>query len=55
MLKIFIKNNETMHSAILQSGVKYETERIGVPSSLTFDVIKDDTIDFRKHLTIYYF
>lgn len=48
--EIYIYNTRTelMFSSIIKDSIKWETERKGVPSKLTFTVIKDKTADFNE-------
>ena len=48
--EIYIYNTRTelMFSSIVKDSIKWETERKGAPSKLTFTVIKDKTADFNE-------
>lgn len=47
-VQILIQNGDKIYEPVVEEGVEWETERKGVPGKLTFNVIKDNVIDFQE-------
>lgn len=47
-VQILIQNGETIYEPVVEEGIEWETERKGVPGKLTFNVFKDNIIDFTE-------
>ena len=49
-VELYIHNIQkgTTYQPIVEEGIKWETERAGSPGKLTFNVLKDDIIDFQE-------
>jgi len=47
-----IQNGEKVYEPVVEEGITWETERKGVPGKLTFNVLKDDVIDFTEGNTV---
>jgi len=48
MMQLLIQNGNTIYEPVVEDGVVWSTERKGVPGKLTFNVIKDDVINFTE-------
>lgn len=46
--KLYIARGSTVYECAVESGVVWETARTGTPGKLTFNVVKDNNIDFRE-------
>lgn len=46
--ELLIQNNKTVYSPCVEDDISWETERKGVPGKLTFDILKDDIINFEE-------
>lgn len=51
-VQIVIQNGEKVFEPVVEEGITWETERKGVPGKLTFNVLKDDVIDFTEGNTV---
>ncbi|WP_312340266.1 XkdQ/YqbQ family protein [Anaerospora hongkongensis] len=51
-VQIIIQNGEKVFEPVVEEGITWETERKGVPGKLTFNVLKDDVIDFTEGNTV---
>lgn len=51
-VQIVIQNGEKVYEPVVEEGITWETERKGVPGKLTFNVLKDDVIDFTEGNTV---
>lgn len=51
-VQIIIQNGEKVYEPVVEEGITWETERKGVPGKLTFNVLKDDVIDFTEGNTV---
>ncbi|MDF2873322.1 MAG: hydrolase [Sporomusa sp.] len=47
-VQIIIQNGEKVFEPVVEEGITWETERKGTPGKLTFNVLKDDVIDFTE-------
>jgi len=47
-VELLIESNGTVYQPILPEGIAWETARSGSPGKLTFEVIKDDIINFKE-------
>lgn len=47
-VQIIVQNGEKVFEPVVEEGITWETERKGVPGKLTFNVLKDDVIDFTE-------
>lgn len=48
MIELYIENKGIIYAPIVEDGVTYQLERVGVPSCLKFNVLKDNEIDFQE-------
>ncbi len=48
MIEIYIQNGENLYQAVVKGDVKWETNRKGAPSKLTFSVIRDDVLKIEE-------
>lgn len=48
MIKLKIINGDTEYIPVVAGDIKWSTERAGAPGSLTFDVVKDSTLNFQE-------
>lgn len=46
MYELFIQNKKTIYKPLIEGNVTWETNRMGQPGKLTFNVLKDDIINF---------
>ncbi|TCL35653.1 hypothetical protein EV210_111119 [Anaerospora hongkongensis] len=51
-VQIIVQNGEKVFEPVVEEGITWETERKGVPGKLTFNVLKDDVIDFTEGNTV---
>lgn len=47
-VQILIQHGETIYEPVIEEGIEWETERKGVPGKLTFNVVKDNIINFTE-------
>ena len=47
-VQIIVQNGEKVFEPVVEEGITWETERKGVPGKLTFNVLKDDVINFTE-------
>lgn len=47
-VQIVIQNGDKVYEPVIEEGIEWETERKCVPGKLTFNVLKDDVIDFTE-------
>lgn len=47
-VQILINNDGKLQEPCVEEGIEWETERKGVPGKLTFNVVKDNIIDFTE-------
>ncbi len=48
MYELFIQNNNILYKPSIEGSVVWETTRIGQPGKLTFNILKDDILNFRE-------
>lgn len=51
-VQLIVQNGEKVFEPVVEEGITWETERKGVPGKLTFNVLKDDVIDFTEGNTV---
>jgi hypothetical protein len=47
-VQIIIQNGDKVYEPVVEEGIEWETERKGVPGKLTFNVLRDNIIDFTE-------
>lgn len=47
-VQIIIQNGDKIYEPVVEEGIEWETERKGVPGKLTFNVLRDNIIDFTE-------
>lgn len=48
MIELYIENKGVIYQPLIEGEITWETERKGSPGSLSFNVLKDATIDFQE-------